>query len=91
VYLLNVTADQLIGENYTGDNSFLYSDLAVVHPGDFDEDLDVDIFDIVMIASAYGYNRGDPSYNSNFDIDCNDQIDIFDIITIASFYGYERQ
>jgi hypothetical protein len=91
VYLLNVTADQLFGENYTGDNSFLYSDLAVVHPGDFDEDMDVDIFDIVMIASTYGYNRGDPSYNSNFDINCDNQIDIFDIITIASFYGYERQ
>jgi len=90
-YLLNVTADQLIGENNTGDNSFLYSDLEVVHPGDFDADMDVDIFDIVKMASAYGSNPGDPRYNANFDINCDGQIDIFDIVTIASFYGYENQ
>ncbi len=88
-YLLNVTADWLDGENNTLDNSLSYSNMMVVHPGDFDSDMDVDIFDIVTIAIAYDSQRGDPKFDANFDVNCDNQINIFDIVAIAPFYGYE--
>ena len=87
-YVLNATADEVSGENDTSDNSLSFAGLIIVHPGDIDGDSDVDIFDIVQVAFAYGSKKGDQTYNANFDIDCNDKIDIFDIVGIASFYGY---
>ncbi len=88
-YTLNVTADWLDGETNTLDNSLLYEDMRVVHPGDFDSDRDVDIFDIVAIAIAYDSQLGDPGFDPNFDVNCDNQISIFDIVAIAQFYGYE--
>lgn len=88
-YILNATADEVNGENDTSDNSLSFAGLIIVHPGDIDGDRDVDIFDIVQVALAYGSKKGDQTYNANFDIDCNDSIDIFDIISIVSFYGYK--
>lgn len=90
-YSLNVTADQVYGENDTNDNTFIHTDVDVVHPGDFDSDGDVDIFDIVLIAGAYGSKEGDPEYDSNLDVNCDGEIDIFDIVQVTPFYGYERE
>jgi hypothetical protein len=55
--------------------------------GDVDGDRDVDIFDIVLIAGAYGSEEGEPRYNPNYDIDGDGDIDIFDIVIAASHYG----
>jgi hypothetical protein len=89
-YMLNATATQVVGENDTSDNSLINGNVKVVHPGDLDIDGDVDIFDVVLIASAYGSQTGDPAYDPNFDVNCNGKIDILDIVTIASHYGYKR-
>ena len=89
-YLLNATADHVFGENDTSDNSLIYEGVEVAHPGDFDVDKDVDIFDIVLIASAYGSEKGDPLYNTNYDVNCDGRIDIFDIVMITPWYGYKR-
>jgi len=89
-YLLNATATQVVGENDTSDNSIINGDVKVVHPGDLDIDGDVDIFDVVLIASAYGSQKGDPAYDPNFDVNCNGKIDIIDVVAIASHYGYKR-
>lgn len=88
-YILNATADQLFDENDTSDNSFVYEGLKVVHPGDFDADMDVDIFDVVLLALAYGSEKGDPAYNPNLDVNCDGKIDIFDVVTVTRFYGYK--
>ncbi|UCD96609.1 MAG: hypothetical protein JSV35_00730 [Candidatus Bathyarchaeota archaeon] len=88
-YILNVTATQLSGENDTLDNTLQYVGLTVVHPGDFDADMDVDIFDIVLITHTYGSQIGDTSYEPEFDINCDGEIDIFDVVNIVPYYGYE--
>jgi hypothetical protein len=88
-YVLNVTADWLDGETNTLDNSLSYPDMIVAHPGDFDSDMDVDIFDIVTIAITYDSQLGDLRFDPNFDVNCDNQIDIFDIVAMAQFYGYE--
>jgi hypothetical protein len=89
-YVLNATVPPVQGENDTGDNSLAYGDLQVVHPGDFDGDMDVDIFDVVMIASAYGSAIGDSEYTSNLDVDCDGEIDILDVVLVTPWYGYQR-
>jgi len=89
-YPLNATADQVDGENDTSDNSFIYEGIKITHPGDFDADMDVDIFDIVLIASAYGTEKGDPMYNTNYDVNCDGKVDIFDIVIVTPWYGYIR-
>jgi hypothetical protein len=89
-YVLNATVAEISGENDTGDNSLVYEHLQVVNPGDFDGDMDVDIFDIVMIAAAYGTEIGDSEYNSNFDVNCDGEIDILDVVLVTPWYGYQR-
>ena len=55
--------------------------------GDVDGDSDVDIFDILIIATGYGSNRGDPEYTEACDLDSDSKIDIFDIVIAATHYG----
>ncbi len=58
--------------------------------GDIDNDMDVDIFDIVLAAGAYGSTPSDPNWNPHCDIaEPYGKIDIFDIVTIAGSYGKE--
>jgi len=56
--------------------------------GDADRDLDVDIFDIVLIVGAYGSEEGGPAYNRNCDLDGDGDVDIYDVVTAAGNYGY---
>ncbi|MFQ6068422.1 MAG: CARDB domain-containing protein [Candidatus Bathyarchaeia archaeon] len=75
-------------ENTTENNILLaVMEVCVTIPGDVDADLDVDIFDIVKIASVYGSKERDSAYVSNYDINCDGQIDIFDVVTAAGNYG----
>lgn len=64
-------------------------ELIVAFPieGDVDYDGDVDIFDIVTIAGAYGTEEGHPKYNAHCDIDGDGDIDIFDIVIACGHYG----
>ena len=60
------------------------------NPGDIDHDLDIDIFDLVSCAGAYGSTPSDPNWNPHSDI--NEPygfINIFDLVTIAASYGEE--
>lgn len=56
--------------------------------GDVNGDGTVDIFDIVIAASAYGAYEGDPDWNSEADVaPLYGLINIYDMVTIASNYG----
>jgi len=59
-------------------------------PGDVDGDGDVDIYDIVRLASAYGAMIGESRFNPNYDIDGNDEINIHDVVIATSQYGYKE-
>jgi hypothetical protein len=81
-YIIPVGWETLIQDNLLVDGWVF-----VTIQGDVDGDRDVDIFDIVMMASAYGSGEGDPAYNPIYDIDGDGDIDIFDIVAAAGNYG----
>ncbi|UCG37392.1 MAG: right-handed parallel beta-helix repeat-containing protein [Candidatus Bathyarchaeota archaeon] len=55
---------------------------------DINHDLEIDIFDVVIVASAYGSTPADPDWNPHSDIaGPYGVIDIFDIVTVAASYG----
>jgi hypothetical protein len=55
--------------------------------GDVDGDRDVDIFDIVTMASAYSLGQSDPGFIPNCDINGDGIVDIFDVVLAAGNYG----
>ncbi|UCG37429.1 MAG: hypothetical protein JSV64_03930 [Candidatus Bathyarchaeota archaeon] len=60
------------------------------NPADVNSDWIVDIYDLVIAASAYGSTPMDPNWNHYCDLsEPYREIDIFDIVTIAINYGQE--
>lgn len=47
----------------------------------------IDIYDIVIVAGAYGTKNGDLLWNPEADIESNGKIDIYDVVKVASSYG----
>lgn len=90
MYIITASVDQVSGENDTADNTLTFASVNVMHPGDFDMDRDVDIYDIVLLVGAYGSVKGDPEYDPNFDVDCDGNVDIYDVVIVTPFYGYRE-
>ena len=86
-YTISVNVTQVIGETDLADNLMDDGNIFVTTAGDQDADGDVDIFDIVIIAGAYGTSEGDPGYVPSADIDGDGDVDIFDIVIAAGNYG----
>jgi len=81
-----------IGDTYLPWGGVDYYPLMNPHwnPADIDHDLDVDIFDVVLAANAYGSTPSDPNWNPHCDIaEPYGVIDIFDVVMIAGSYGKE--
>ena len=90
-YTITANSPQIPGETDTADNSLEYNGtVAITVPGDTDGDRDIDIYDIVRLASIYGTKRGEARFNPNCDIDSNGEIDIYDVVIAASSYGYKE-
>jgi len=91
-YTISATADTVPSETDTADNMLSAAmDVCVTIPGDVDGDRDVDIYDIVLMASIYGVSKPDPRYDPNCDIDNDGDIDIYDIVIAAGNYGESWQ
>ena len=73
--------------NASDNERYAVGDVFVTIPGDLDGDKDVDIFDIVRIATAYSTTIGEPAYQPNSDVDDNGIINIFDVVIAATRYG----
>lgn len=86
-YTIIVQVDPVQNETLTTDNTATNGPLFLTIHGDVDGNSEVDIFDIVAIAGAYGSEEGDPTYNPNYDIDGDGDVDIFDIVAAAGHYG----
>jgi hypothetical protein len=60
-------------------------------PGDLDSDCDVDIVDIMLVASRWNMALGDPLYDPRYDLDGDGDIDIVDIMLVAIHWGTRCQ
>lgn len=54
---------------------------------DFDGDGDVDIVDIMQVASRWNTSIGDPNYDPTYDLNGDGDIDIVDIMMVAAQWG----
>jgi len=55
--------------------------------GDLDGDNDVDIVDIMLVASRWGSSQGDVNYDVRYDLDGDGDIDVVDIMLVAAHWG----
>jgi len=71
--------------NFT--HSTVEIDIFLTLKGDLNGDRKVNIYDIVMIASAYGSKPEDPHWNPIADLVKDGEIDIFDAVIVCRQYG----
>lgn len=55
--------------------------------GDVNCNCGVNIFDLVLVAAAYGSGPGDPHWNPDADLTKDNIIDIFDLVMVGGEYG----
>ncbi|MBU0490219.1 MAG: PKD domain-containing protein [Chloroflexi bacterium] len=55
--------------------------------GDLDHDCDVDVADIMLVASRWNTHSGDPGYDPAYDLDHDGDIDVADIMQVAAAWG----
>lgn len=88
VYTIKAQAVAVGGETYTADNEITQGTIIVTLAGDVDGSKNVNIFDIVKMASGYGAgNQAAANYDPYSDLDNDYKINIFDIVTAAGNYG----
>jgi PKD repeat protein len=86
-YTVSAQAEILPDEADTSDNTIVDGTVRTRALGDIDGDRDIDIFDIVKIATLYGVTDTDPNWNIEADLAPNGKIDIFDVVIAAGKYG----
>jgi parallel beta-helix repeat protein len=90
-YTLRAIADTLSGEMDVTDNTCVDGTVHVGIPGDVDPADDyVGIDDIFAIASHFGQEPGQPSWNAIYDIADDNYVGIDDIFIAASHFGQEN-
>ncbi|MBU0490222.1 MAG: hypothetical protein KKA73_22650 [Chloroflexi bacterium] len=55
--------------------------------GDLDHDCDVDVADIMLVASRWNTLVGGPAYDPAYDLDHDGDIDVADIMLVAAAWG----
>jgi len=86
-YIVSAYAWPVPGETDTADNAFTNGQVIVTMPGDVNGDGTVDIYDLILVASAFGSQTGYPEFNPNADINADETTDIYDLILVASHFG----
>lgn len=88
-YTITAEAIQVPGETDTTDNTLTDGWVVVTIPGDINGDYKVNHKDLLLLASAYGSECGDPRYIPEADINCDCKVDHKDLLILASNYGKE--
>jgi len=86
-YSISCMAQTLEGESDTLNNFLMDGRVEVKMNPDLDGDSDVDIYDVVILAGAYGSVEGGPKWNPRADLIENGIIDIYDVVALVGYYG----
>lgn len=81
-YIISIIADTVPNETNTTNNNVSTS-ITVSFPGDVNGDGSVDIYDAILLASAFNAIPGNPNWKANADINDDDVIDVYDAIILA--------
>ena len=76
----------VVNENAT-DNQLQNGKVFVALIGDTNNDSNVDIYDVVLVARLFGHEIVDNTYDPNQDINDDEVIDIYDVVLVASHFG----
>jgi parallel beta-helix repeat protein len=87
VYAISTTATTVPSETDLADNYLVDGLVKITIPGDINGDDEVGHKDLLLLASAYGSEIGDPRYIPEADIDCSGKVDHKDLLILASNYG----
>ena len=88
VHAMWAYAQPVPGETDVADNNFTDGNVRITRKGDITAEFDiVDIFDIVVVASAFGSQPGLYNWNPIADINNDAIVDIFDIVVVATNFG----
>jgi hypothetical protein len=86
-YKISAYADLVPFEMNTTNNSLDDGYVRLGLLGDLNGDGSVDIFDGLILASAYNATPSSPNWNPNADINGDGRVDLYDAILLASNYG----
>lgn len=87
-YMVWAKAEPVPGEGNISNNVLIYGLVKVKMLGDVNGDGIINIYDVVMVAVAYGSKVGDPKWNPECDLVSPwNVINIFDVVAVASRYG----
>ena len=75
------------GETNAANSSLTGGNVTVTIPGDINGDGTVDVYDAIILASAFGSNPSSPNWNPNVDINGDGIVDIYDAIILAAHFG----
>jgi hypothetical protein len=76
-----------LSQTIAGSDTRVYQLAGCLLLGDFDRDGDVDVADIMQVASRWRCQCGDACYASRYDLDGDCDIDIVDIMRVAAHWG----
>lgn len=85
-YTLKTEVSIVPDETDTTDNTWVESVIISIL-GDVNGDFTDDIFDVVLVATAFGSEAGDENWNANADFNEDSIIDIYDVVTVAKNFG----
>lgn len=83
----SVTAQASVsGKNYVTNDTASDARVTVTIPGDIKGDLVVDVYDAILMATAFSSIPGGRTWNSNADINNDIIVDIYDAIVLADHF-----
>jgi hypothetical protein len=85
-YSVTAYATPVPEETDITDNT-LVSWIVITITGDMDGNFKVQLYDLVLLAYAYGSMPNNSNWNPNADIDGNNVAGLSDLVTLAQHYG----
>jgi len=56
-------------------------------PADFDDNHEIEIYDVIKVTGIYGAKSGDPDWNPEIDLKPDGAIGIYDVVRVTGIYG----